>query len=159
MRFFNRKASPKQGANKDTALGESKATTVASSQNESMSNIEKETAPETTAMPSTTSADGDKEKTLETETAPATTTDGKEVEIKGMAEQDVLDQEEDEVIYPEGIRLFIITLALCMSVFLVALVDAPLQAKDRLKIVADSELRTTPSLPRQFLESRIISKR
>ena len=48
----------------------------------------------------------------------------KVVESSGLEEAAALDKLSEEPVYPSGIKLAIITVALCLSVFLVALVSA-----------------------------------
>lgn len=91
-------------------------------------------SPTTTAVPSRTSSPPhlEKEAALRPSNSPSiddpastpsgTGTDEKTVEITPVEEAEALDKLSDEVEYPTGSKLAIITLALCLSVFLVALV-------------------------------------
>ncbi len=66
------------------------------------------------------------------------------------------ESKEDEPDYPTGMKLTIITISLCLSVFLVALVSRhPLII---LLVSANRYVRTTPSSPPPFPESPIISR-
>lgn len=57
--------------------------------------------------------------------APHPETGEKIVETTPVKEAEALDKLSDEIVYPTGSKLAIITLALCLSVFLVALVRMP----------------------------------
>lgn len=50
----------------------------------------------------------------------------KEIEVTPLAEVEALDKLDDEIEYPSGAKLGIITLSLCLSVFLMALVSLPM---------------------------------
>jgi hypothetical protein len=58
-----------------------------------------------------------------TSAEPAKATEKKE-ESAALEEAKALDTEEAEIEYPHGLKLAVITLALCLSVFLVALVSS-----------------------------------
>lgn len=89
-------------------------------------------SPTTTAVPSRTTSPHHLEKeaaatssnspSINDPTSTHSGTDEKTVETSPMEEAEALDKLSDEVEYPTGSKLAIITLALCLSVFLVALV-------------------------------------
>lgn len=53
----------------------------------------------------------------------------KEIEVTPLGEAEALDKLDDESEYPSGAKLAIITLSLCLSVFLMALVSLQMLAK------------------------------
>jgi hypothetical protein len=102
----------------------SEATTAVPSQNVSTADLprnnmeEKETQPvvmeEAQSSPSAEAA----------EAAEATEKTEKSTAVEEAKALDKPDEEEAEIEYPHGLKLAIITLALCLSVFLVALVSS-----------------------------------
>jgi hypothetical protein len=117
MTFLNHKSS----ATSDPAMVKSEATTVVPSQNVSTSDLpthpkeEKESGPVVAEAESTSSA----ELPNPTETAEKTEETTVVEEAKAPDKPDA----DSEVEYPHGPKLAIITVALCLSVFLVALVS------------------------------------
>ncbi len=91
-----------------------------------------DTSTATTAVPSPVASTPNAEKdSLGNHTSLATTTYAMDseknvVEATPIQEAAALDKLGEEPEYPTGIKLFIISLALCVSVFLVALVRIPL---------------------------------
>jgi hypothetical protein len=120
MTFLNHKSS----ATSDPAMVKSEATTVVPSQNVSASDLpthpkeEKESEPVVAEGESTSSAEPPEP------TVPAEPVEKTE-ETTAIEEAKALDKPEadSEVEYPHGLKLVIITAALCLSVFLVALVS------------------------------------
>jgi hypothetical protein len=123
MTFLNHKSS----ATSDPAMVKSEATTVVPSQNVSTSDLpthpkeEKESEPGVAEAESTSSAELPKP----TETAETAETAEKTEETTVVEEAKAPDKPDadSEVEYPHGPKLVIITVALCLSVFLVALVS------------------------------------
>lgn len=123
-------------------MEKSRATTVVPSQNGSVSDLEKEKLP---APPVSPFESGDLPR------------DRKEIETSGEAEAKGLEKLEDELEYPSGPKLALITLALCMSVFLVALVSMPCHnVRSYLLTVCK---RTILSSQQPYPGSQITSKR
>lgn len=101
----------------------SEATTVVPSQNVSNTELNKEVPLElTVAEKSDTSSQKDMDMEKQ-QTVPGSASSTGDVEIQnGKAHDDgVLPSGDDEAVYPSGLKLALITLALCLSVFLVAL--------------------------------------
>ena len=109
---------------KAVAVEPSETTTVAPSPNHSVSNLEKSSNIE----PSRTSSNRSKnsriigEKGLLKEDGVHHSGEQKVVETTGLEEAEALDKLSEEPEYPTGMKLAIITIALCFSVFLVAIV-------------------------------------
>lgn len=129
MGFFNKKASAKAVSPADV---KSEATTTAPSKDVPHTESEKETQTSTVSADKT--PDASSVSSLEKDTLPVTTEstsqprstlnekereDEKKV-VEGEAEDGDHDGE-DEAVYPSGLKLVIIVIALCLSVFLVAL--------------------------------------
>jgi hypothetical protein len=120
MTFLNHKSS----ATSDPAMVKSEATTVVPSQNVSSTDLpthpkeEKESEPVVAEAEPTSSAE------LPEPTEPAELAE-KTKETTAIEEAKAPDKPDDdsEVEYPHGAKLVIITAALCLSVFLVALVS------------------------------------
>jgi EmrB/QacA subfamily drug resistance transporter len=111
------------------------ATTAVSSENVSNTNLDKENQVESAVVDkgsdssSTSSAKKEKADTLplaaNTQSPPSSTHE----KLEPFNEKSVVEDEtketaqyaEDEIVYPKGLPLFVITIALCLSVFLVAL--------------------------------------
>jgi hypothetical protein len=120
MTFLNHKSS----ATSDPAMVKSEATTVVPSQNVSTSDLsthpkeEKESGPVVAEAESTSSAElPNPTETAETAEKTEETTVVEEAKAPDKPDAD------SEVEYPHGPKLAIITVALCLSVFLVALVS------------------------------------
>jgi hypothetical protein len=120
MTFLNHKSS----ATSDPAMVKSEATTVVPSQNVSTSDLpthpkeEKESEPVVAEAESTSSAElPNPTETAETAEKTEETTVVEEAKAPDKPDAD------SEVEYPHGPKLAIITVALCLSVFLVALVS------------------------------------
>lgn len=131
MGFFNKKASAKAGATDNV---QSEPATVTPSEDVSNTNLVKETHP-STVVGSDKTPDASSVSSLEKEPVPVTndatnlptsTLDEKhEVDEKKAMTHEEIEAErndgEDEAVYPGGVKLAIIVVALCLSVFLVAL--------------------------------------
>lgn len=112
LKFLHRESALKKETGGD--LEQSRATTVVPSPTVSHSDLEKETAPGTNSR-SRSPSDPDTHEKI---------TEGNALKAEEAEAANELDETVD-VEYPTGIKLFVITLALCMSVFLVALVCFP----------------------------------
>ena len=139
MGFFSKKSADTLAVPEGNVNPKSEASTVVPSQNVSSTDLEKHSQPENT-LEEKTSRDGsvEREKSVETDTALQSTheqmgmalvnpstkaTDASSVDAQEEKAhvQDATGSEDDEMVYPGGLKLFLITLALCLSVFLVAL--------------------------------------
>ena len=103
MRFFGRKAAEPEAAPK------SEASTVVPSETASQEHVQTEAFTEKSTTNDATSVRSSQSKG---ESVPA---------IQAAAVELEKEQENDEIVYPSGMKLAIITVALCFSVFLVAL--------------------------------------
>ncbi|EXJ96431.1 hypothetical protein A1O1_01557 [Capronia coronata CBS 617.96] len=108
----------------ETANAKSEATTVVPSQNVSHTDLEKHPRLESSMADTdrVPQAEQLQEKTVLEETLPGK--ESSEVEIQNEekhADGAIPSPEDDEALYPSGLKLALITLALCLSVFLVAL--------------------------------------
>lgn len=82
----------------------------------------------------------------------------RKLETTALEEAKELDRpQDDDIEYPSGLKLGIITLALCLSVFLVALVCSSLLPSPASLVL--TYLRIIQSLRRPFLVSRTNSRR
>lgn len=102
----------------------SEATTVVPSQNVSDSNFEKEVELEPTAgeklSHSSSTLESRKKEAELSETEHASTPENEKT-VEEVIAAPHTPEDDDEVVYPTGIKLFLVTIALCLSVFLVAL--------------------------------------
>lgn len=107
MKFLN----PRQpkGHNGNDLVESSPATTAVASPDPSLSNGEKGDVGNATSSEAPTTYAGHGEKRI--------------VEVTPMEEAAALDKLSDELEYPSGLKLVVIMIALCLSVFLVALVS------------------------------------
>jgi hypothetical protein len=114
----------------DQATAKSEDTTAASSNNLAVPDIERETEKQTpaSAADSRTTSSSESKRKVET-TAPD--------------EAKALDDVDDEVEYPTGTKLAFITFALCISVFLMALVCLPSYQVEDKRLLTSPQLRTT----------------
>ncbi|KEF52622.1 uncharacterized protein A1O9_11465 [Exophiala aquamarina CBS 119918] len=140
MGFFAKKSADTLSAPERGTNPKSEATTIVPSQNVSSTDLEKQ--PElggTTEEDSSLTHSVDSEKLVETD--PATTTEGKlgtaletvPVRSSNRTASSIVEtkneeihtdpnaSDEDEMVFPGGVKLALISLALCLSVFLVAL--------------------------------------
>ncbi|EXJ79016.1 hypothetical protein A1O3_08517 [Capronia epimyces CBS 606.96] len=123
MALFHKKPT---SAGSGTANAKSETTTVVPSQNVSNTNLEKHPRLEANAADINSHP---QTQVTQTKTGPDTATqissrDSSEVEIQSTekhADGVAPSPEDDEAVYPSGLKLALITLALCLSVFLVAL--------------------------------------
>lgn len=100
----------------------SAATTVVPSQNPSNTNVDKEhqVTTERRSLSSTSESDNEKKDTTAQQVQPKSSSEvvGDE---KGSQITPGPTDDDDEIVYPSGIKFAVITLALCLAVFLVAL--------------------------------------
>ena len=107
MKSFNLRRAT--GQNRNNVMDSSRASTAVASPEPSLSNFEKPVG--NAALPeATTPYTGTGEKRM--------------VEETPLEEAAALDKLSDEPDYPTGLKLLVISIALCLSVFLVALVSA-----------------------------------
>ena len=99
----------------------SEATTAVPSQNVSTADLEGSIKEEKDAQPVVVAKEDGAQPRTSAEPAKATE---KIEESTAVVEAKTLDAEEAEIEYPHGLKLAVITLALCLSVFLVALVSS-----------------------------------
>jgi hypothetical protein len=114
----------------DQATAKSEDTTGASSNNLAVPDIERETEKQTPASAAdsrTTSSSESKRK----------------AETTASDEAKALEKMDDEVEYPTGTKLAFITFALCISVFLMALVCLPSYQVGDKRLLTSLRLRTT----------------
>jgi hypothetical protein len=90
----------------EAAPAKSEATTVAPSENVSEKEVEQEKE-----VP-----------TIPADTRSISSSSSNKMETTGLEEAKALDKPDDEIVYPTGAKLAFITFALCLSVFLMALV-------------------------------------
>jgi hypothetical protein len=134
MGFFDKKSADTLTAPEMNTNLKSEATTVVPSQNVSSTDLEKRSQLGATMEEKSSSAEsGDDEKALEIDdsaqptegklgTTVANSTTSSIVETKNeAAHTDPAASDDDEMVYPSGLKLSLITLALCLTVFLVAL--------------------------------------
>ena len=118
MGLFNKKpASARSEANN----AKSGATTIVPSQNASHSDLEEKTRELETSVAEKSETGSVKQQDAKLATSG---TESSNVQIQN--EKEIVDEvtpalDEDEIIFPTGLKLALITLALCLSVFLVAL--------------------------------------
>jgi len=110
MKFLNLKRP--HGQNNLDMMDSSRATTAVPSPDQSSHNLEKDYLASRTSPAASTTQSMHGEKRV--------------IETTPIEEAAALDKLSDEPEYPSGIKLFIITIALCLSVFLVALVSTRL---------------------------------
>ena len=106
----------------DPAMVKSEATTAVPSQNVSTADLGGSIKEEKDAQPVVVAAKEDGTQPRKS-AEPAKATEKIE-ESTAVEEAKALDTEEAEIEYPHGLKLAVITLALCLSVFLVALVSS-----------------------------------
>lgn len=137
MGFFDKKSADTLPAPEMNTNLKSEATTVVPSQNVSSTDLEKRSQlGATMEEKSSSSESGDGEKALEIDdsvqpsggklgttltSAPPDSTASSIVETKNEAAHTDPAASDDEILYPGGVKLALITLALCLTVFLVAL--------------------------------------
>ncbi len=131
MGLLGRSKPPSSGSEPDH--GKSGATTVVPSQNVSNTDLDKSMPAEDSSLSASTEMTGSPKKTE----AAAETAEQRSPSVEASSNGDVdvqneknrleettgnaIPEDEAEVIYPSGLKLGLITLALCLSVFLVAL--------------------------------------
>jgi hypothetical protein len=105
--MFFKKSKPAEAL--DPAVPQTEVSTATPSENVSVSDIEQEKEKNiTTAAPDSRSIRSSDSR--------------RKTETTGLDEAKALDHLEDEIVYPTGAKLAFITFALCISVFLMALV-------------------------------------
>jgi hypothetical protein len=117
MAFLTHKSS----SSSDPAMAKSGATTAVSSQNVSTADLPRNNMEEKESQPVVME---EAPPSPSAEPAEATEKTEESTAVEEAKALDKPDDEEAEIEYPHGLKLAIITLALCLSVFLVALVSS-----------------------------------